>query len=87
MDDGLILEKAQLENRILVTSDKDFGEKVYRERRPHSGVILLRLRDERNASKINAVRTLLENHAATLQGQFIVVTETRVRVARNGADL
>lgn len=86
MDDDLILEKAQLENRILVTSDKDFGEKVYRERRPHNGVILLRLRDERNTIKINAVRTLLDNHAGTLQGQFIVVSETRVRVARNGAD-
>ena len=66
MDDDLILEKARLENRILVTSDKDFGEKVFRERRPHSGVILLRLRDETNAAKIKAVRTLLENHALTL---------------------
>ena len=85
MDDDLILEKAHLENRILITADKDFGEKVYRERRPHSGVILLRLRDERNAVKISAIRTLLESHAATLQCRFIVVTETRVRVARNGA--
>jgi uncharacterized protein (DUF433 family) len=37
----------EYEGLILVTNDKDFGEKVYRERLPHRGVILLRLDDER----------------------------------------
>jgi len=35
IDDDLILQKAFDENWILITSDKDFGEKVYRERHPH----------------------------------------------------
>jgi len=37
-----VLRTAFAENRILITNDKDFGEKAYRERLPHKGVILLR---------------------------------------------
>ena len=82
MDDETVIRRAFDENRILVTSDKDFGEKVYRERRKHCGVILLRLRDERAASKIEAMQRLLESHSERLAGQFVVVTEKTVRFGR-----
>jgi predicted nuclease of predicted toxin-antitoxin system len=80
-DDDLI-QKAFVENWILITNDKDFGEKVYRERRPHRGVVLLRLVDERAASKTAALRRLLEGYAAQLADHFVVVTETQVRFSR-----
>lgn len=38
MEDDDIIAKAFSENWILITNDKDFGEKVYRERRPHTGI-------------------------------------------------
>jgi len=38
-----VLSKAMGEGRILVTNDKDFGELVFRGRRKHSGIVLLRL--------------------------------------------
>lgn len=82
MDDDEIIQKAFAENRILITNDKDFGEKVYRERWPHKGVILLRLEDERAANKIDVLRRLLERYADRLAGNFVVVTETKVRFAR-----
>jgi len=82
MDDDEIVQKAFAENRILVTNDKDFGEQVYREQLPHKGVILLRLDDERAASKIEVMRQLLENYAGRLADRFVVVTETKVRFAR-----
>ena len=41
-----ILELASKENRILLTTDKDFGELVFKEKLIHSGVILLRLKNE-----------------------------------------
>ena len=47
MDDDEVIDKAFVEDRILITNDKDFGEKVFRERRPPRGVVLLRLDDER----------------------------------------
>ncbi|MFQ6117542.1 MAG: hypothetical protein ACE5LQ_04675, partial [Candidatus Bipolaricaulia bacterium] len=58
------------------------GEKVYRERRQHKGVVLLRLDDERASNKIETVRRLLEGYADQLAGQFVTVTETQVRFAR-----
>jgi len=82
MDDDAIVRKTFAENRILITNDKDFGEKVYRERWPHKGIILLRLDDERAEVKIEAMRQLLGSYADRLADQFVVVTETRVRFAR-----
>ena len=81
MDDNGIIQKASTENWILVTNDKDFGEKVYRERRPHKGVVLLRLDDERADVKIETIKRLLENYTDRLPGQFVVVTENRIRFA------
>ncbi len=82
MDDEQIIQKTFAENWILITNDKDFGEKVYRERRPHRGVIFMRLEDERAANKIEVLRQLLEQYIDRLVDQFIVVTDTRVRFAR-----
>src|SRR5437763_6922861 len=82
MDDEGIIRKADAENWILITNDKDFGEKVYRERRPHRGVIFMRLADERVANKTEVLQRLLEGYADKLADRFVVVTETRVRFAR-----
>ena len=42
--DAEVLARAQAENRILVTFDKDFGELAFRSQRPAtSGVILFRV--------------------------------------------
>ncbi len=79
MADDDILDKAYSENWILITNDKDFGEKVYREKRPHHGVVFLRLQDERAASKTKSLEKLLENYGDQLADAFVVVTETQVR--------
>lgn len=82
MEDDHILQKAFDENWILITNDKDFGEKVYRQRLPHRGVVLLRLDDQRTCSKIDALQSLLGDYADRIPDSFVVVTETRVRFAR-----
>jgi predicted nuclease of predicted toxin-antitoxin system len=82
MDDDEIMLKAFKDNWILITNDKDFGEQVYRERKPHHGIILLRLDDERAASKIEVLKRLLKSHSDRLPGQFTVVTEKSVRFAK-----
>jgi hypothetical protein len=66
----------------LVTTDKDFGEKVYRERQPHRGVVLLRLDSDRAADRIAAMQRLLATHSSDIEHRFTVVTEKRVRLAR-----
>lgn len=79
--DEAVIQKANLEGWILVTNDKDFGEKVYRESHPHKGVILLRLSDERTETKIATLKQLLSSYGVRLPHNFIVVTETTVRFA------
>jgi predicted nuclease of predicted toxin-antitoxin system len=80
--DDAILTKAHDENWILITNDSDFGEKIYRERKPHKGIIFLRLEDERAVNKIAVLKRLLEQYSDSLSNQFVVVTETKVRFAK-----
>ncbi len=79
--DDEVLTKAFVENWILITNDKDFGEMIFRERRGHHGIIFLRLEDERAINKIEVLEKLLENYAEKLPEQFVTVTETKVRIA------
>lgn len=76
-----VLAKAVHENWILITNDKDFGEMVFRERRPHRGVVFMRLADERSANKVKVLTHLLESYSEKLSDQFVTVTETKVRFA------
>jgi predicted nuclease of predicted toxin-antitoxin system len=77
-DDDL-LDRAFRDQWILITNDRDFGELIFREGRPHRGVIYLRLDDERATSKIRVLAQLLAGYASQLLNQFVVVTETQVR--------
>ncbi len=67
----------------MITNDRGFGEKVFRERRPHHGVVFLRLADERAVNKIRVLTGLLKQYSDRLADQFVVVTETRVRFAKS----
>lgn len=82
MDDDDIVRKAFEEEWIIITNDKDFGEKVYRDRNSHRGVILLRLDDERASSKIKVMSRLLHSYKDQLADQFVVATEKSVRFAK-----
>lgn len=68
-----ILKLANEENRILLTTDKDFGELVFKEKLIHSGVILLRLKDESVENKKKVILRELKS-GRNFQGKF-----TRVR--------
>ena len=82
IEDHEVIQKAYNESWILITNDKDFGEKVYREKHPHRGVIFMRLEDERAANKIEVLRRLLEAYEDRLADNFVVVSDTQVRFAR-----
>ncbi|MCR4317877.1 MAG: DUF5615 family PIN-like protein [Planctomycetes bacterium] len=81
-DDDELLKLAFDDERILITNDKDFGEKIFREGKQHKGVVFLRLADERSVVKIRTLDLLLQQYAGELSGKFVVVTETKVRFAR-----
>jgi predicted nuclease of predicted toxin-antitoxin system len=80
--DDEVIQKACREDWILITNDKDFGSKVYRENHPHRGVVLLRLSDERSGVKIETLKKLLSKYSGRLKESFVVVTETNIRFAQ-----
>jgi len=80
--DDAVLHKAVKEDRILITSDKDFGDMIFRDKKFHVGIILLRLLDERPQNKINIIEQIIKNHSHELYGNFTVATEKLIRIIR-----
>lgn len=79
--DRALLERARLEERILVTLDKDFGELIYLRQIPHSGLILLP--DVRVPQRIETVRAVIEDHLEALREHAVVtVRGGRIRISR-----
>jgi len=75
-----ILARAQADQRVLVTHDKDFGELAFRFGLPAtSGVILFRLAGADPASDNDRVLEVLESDVVWTD-HFAVVTEDRVRI-------
>ncbi len=75
-----VLACASADERVLITNDKDFGELVFRSGRVHSGVILLRLHDDRPESRIRVIKTLLKKHGNRMKGNFSVISENQIRI-------
>ena len=80
LSDDAIIRKAFEENWIIVTNDKDFGEKIYREHQPHHGIILLRLEDERSTNKIAILEKVLISYQDRIPDHYVVATEGKVRI-------
>lgn len=83
ISDDVVLERARQQDMVLVTSDRDFGEMVFREKRASAGVILLRLSGLSLQAKATIVATALREHEAALVGAFSVVTPALVRIRRD----
>ena len=50
--DEELLTKSNAENFILITSDKDFGEMIFKNQKPHKGIILIRCNPNNFKQKI-----------------------------------
>ena len=80
--DEAILQRAQLEGRVLLTFDKDFGELAFRAKLPAaSGIILFRV-IERNAPQLTAFIVAALRSRADWAGLFSVVEKDRIRMTR-----
>jgi predicted nuclease of predicted toxin-antitoxin system len=80
-DDERILDKAYSEDRIVITTDKDFGEMVFRRKLQNCGVILLRGGFASPSKKIFMLHRVLSIPETNISGRFVVVTETGIRIA------
>ena len=79
--DNIVLEWANKEKALLVTTDKDFGELVFRMRQLSTGIVLIRLSGLPSARKAEIVSSLIAQHSQDLISAFSVVTirGTRIR--------
>ena len=77
-DDEVLLD-AYNERRILVTEDKDFGELVYRLKKPAEGIILIRIDVEQRHMKWPRLKKLIENDESRLGGHFVVIDTQKFR--------
>ena len=82
MRDEDLLKLAQSERRILITNDKDFGELVFRQRKPSAGVILLRPKDDAPAARVSSILKVIGKMGPKLNRSFIVVSEDKFRIKR-----
>ncbi len=78
--DEVILARAQTEERIVVTHDKDFGELAFRSQLPAScGIILFRLAGSDPDSDNERMLEALDSRT-DWAGNFSVVTDDRIRM-------
>jgi hypothetical protein len=78
--DDVVLARAQVEGRLVVTHDKDFGELAFRSRLPAAcGIILFRLSGPGPAADNQRVLEVLESRP-DWAGHFSVVTDDRIRM-------
>ncbi|MEK6852651.1 MAG: DUF5615 family PIN-like protein [Nanoarchaeota archaeon] len=80
--DKEILEYALINNKVIVTNDKDFGELIFKLKVKSSGVILLRLADDGFSSKVKYLDYLLSNFYEKIEGNFVTITEKNIRIRK-----
>jgi predicted nuclease of predicted toxin-antitoxin system len=80
--DEQLLQKCFDENYILITSDKDFGEMIYKNKKEHKGILLLRCTPNNFKQKIIVLTKLFLNYADKLESNFVVVSNENVRIIK-----
>jgi len=77
--DDEVIRRAEKDNRILITDDRDFVELVFRLGKPTKGVILLRT-GVNPEKRLKALVKLLRNYE--IAEKFVVLKEDSVRIRR-----
>ena len=75
-----VLEISLQEHSILVTEDKDFGELVYRLKKAHIGIVLIRLPGLDLESKIEIVLKSLKENFERMKNSLSVISSTLTRI-------
>lgn len=80
MEDEEIIRTAVMENRMVITMDKDFGELVYHSSMQHSGILLLRLEDATGTEKSQVVKYIMGNYSDRIKNCFCVFQNDKFRI-------
>jgi predicted nuclease of predicted toxin-antitoxin system len=83
IEDADVLALANARGAPLLTSDKDFGELVFRQGLVHAGVILLRLAGLPTRRKVEILLSVLRSHGDEMFGAFTLIAPGQVRIRTN----
>jgi predicted nuclease of predicted toxin-antitoxin system len=78
--DSAWIDEAEAEGRLVLTSDKDFGDLIFRDGLTSRGVVLIRLEKLSMDARIKRLERSWSVVEANPSGCFIVITPRRVRV-------
>jgi predicted nuclease of predicted toxin-antitoxin system len=74
-----VMNRADLESRLLLTEDKDFGDLVFRKARPVPGIVLLRIEPSRRVHKARRLLAAIDRFGEALFGRYTVIEDARFR--------
>ena len=78
--DTEVLALAVRVRAVLITSDKEFGELVFRQRKAMGGVLLLRIMGLSSEDKLELVSSVVREHGKRLSGAFSVLSPRAIRI-------
>lgn len=82
VSDDEIITIANREKAILLTSDKDFGELIFRQKRVNQGVILIRLAGLSPIRKAKIVSEAIKKYYSQMVNNFTVITPGSIRIRK-----
>lgn len=82
ISDDIVLDIANQQGALLLTTDKDFGELVFRLSRLAKGVVLIRLAGLSPQKKAEIVASAIKQHLAELTEAFTVILPGSIRIRR-----
>ena len=74
-----VMRRAQRDQQLLLTEDKDFGDLVFRRALPVPGIILLRINPRQRSLKIARLEIAIGRFGEALFGRYTVVEAARFR--------
>ncbi|MFH1259100.1 MAG: DUF5615 family PIN-like protein [Elusimicrobiota bacterium] len=78
--DEEVIELANMETRIILTNDKDFGELCFLQQKAKTGILLFRFDNENITLKISVLDKVISEFGTKLINHFTVVSENKIRI-------
>ncbi len=81
MEDHKVLQWALREKRVVITTDQDFEEMIWREKKQHHGI--LRLENLPRSERISLLEYVLNHHSQDLaSGAIIIASSRKIRIRK-----
>lgn len=80
ISDDEVLRLANEKSAILLTSDKDFGEFIFRQQRLNQGIILIRMSKLSSEQQAKVVADVIKNHLSEIPQAFTVISPGIARI-------